>query len=498
MTGENPLNKPKKQTTLDDYQAPKSNIDNAYNEWKGFNKQPYDIKPLPKEHLNSMAGLSSKNNTIYLGPNVNEKNVDDVLGRHETTHWAQHLGLDNKQSEAVDNKYQEISEAGGFPNLETDAVMSQEIPEITEWFDRLPGDTQTKLRNKLNAGRTPQEKAILIRKLKDIMNNADKNISEDAKRYKNYDISKMNPLYTHLWKNIPKETINKIREHYIRVNKKEPSADEIMEHLSTNFTSHFLGFIREYGTGIMKSNSIEQAYNEFKKAKLDDEISHILLNGKSVGSKRLSLNKLGINFSNAQIKAMMKERGIKLSKSPYKRQRQKKILEAQGKKVKTPGANAGIHASKRPAHAAILEQERLPPEEGEDIHHLNGNRNDQRAENLSRVSSKDHGGFHLMNPDKEHIKQYHKGPFGDNPTMDEALHGIRPLSYRDPVRERQRVEEAEQERFEEQKMIDDLYGDSYNNKKYVPEPGPKIRDINDILPPFEETRKRVKAVNSMK
>jgi hypothetical protein len=242
---------------------------------------------------------------------------------------------------------------------------------------------------------------------------------------------------------------------------------------------------------------LEQAYNEFKKAKLDDEISHILLNGMGVGSKRLSLNKLGVKLSNAQIREMMNERDIAVSPSTWKRKQAKKRKEAKGEKVKTPGANAGINANKRPAHAAILEEELLPPEEGEDIHHRNRNRFDQRPSNLSRVKSIDHGGIHTLFPDAESFRQYVKSDF-NHPVMNEAMFGILPLSYRDPVRERKRVEEAERERLEEQKILDDLYGDSYKNKKYVAKPGPKIRDINDILPPFEETRKRVKAVNSMK
>ena len=84
--------------------------------------------------------------------------------------------------------------------------------------------------------------------------------------------------------------------------------------------------------------------------------------------------------------------------------------------------------------------------------------------------------------------------------MNEAMFGILPLSYRDPVREQQRVEEAERERLEEQKMIDDLYGEKPYNKKYVAEPGPSVPFgyIDDILPPFKETSKRIKAVNSMK
>jgi len=175
---------------------------------------------------------------------------------------------------------------------------------------------------------------------------------------------------------------------------------------------------------------VTKAYNEFKKAQVDKIVQDLLYDESiSVVGKQRRLHKLGIDYSTAEIKDLLKERHIPVPKSQHLRREKRQEIKAKGGKLRELQAGEGVNRFKKPHRKAAAAAGLIAPV-GYDIHHLDANRNNNDIDNLGVAKRPNHEAFHMMQPDKEHVKQYNKGPLGDNAQLNEILYGVKPMRSR--------------------------------------------------------------------
>lgn len=182
-------------------------------------------------------------------------------------------------------------------------------------------------------------------------------------------------------------------------------------------------------------NSLDEAFLIYKAAndvskdkRLQDAILDILFDQSRAAlqtKQRALKDLLGETLSRDEIKQLMRDNKIPHQKSPYKRQRAKKIYErSTGMPVKTPEAGEGIHAYKNPARRTLTQEGYKTPA-GYEVHHLNAVHGHNDPENMALIKPEGHSAFHMMHPDTDEVNSFMSTITGEEPKMREIMYGMK-------------------------------------------------------------------------